>query len=303
MSAGRAELPVWMTQPCEKNVPPARRGGDGGTRFLQRTLRKIDTVFRTDLSGEKYAGRRLLLQEIHPAVKLPVLLGYAALAGFFSGIPALLMAAAVPLVYARLSGIPVREFARRVWAYLPVLLLALSLPGATNRFTRGAELMPLLPGLYFTAGGLAASLRMALRGGVSLSCAMLLLLTTRWPELMEGFAALRLPRLFAAVLSMAYRYLFVLSSVAAQRMEARQIRMVGRLTAKENRRFMGRSAGALFLQAHALSGEITDAMRCRGYDGFSAPAGGRRAAGADWLFAAGNLLVMLLMTVGEKLFR
>lgn len=295
---GAQTLPEWMRRP---SPVPARPGGGGSTRFLRRTLRRIDSVFRADFSGETYGERPLLMQGIHPAVKLAVLLSLAVLAGFLTPIPVLLMAAAVPAVYAGLSGIPVGSFLRRAWGYVPVLLLVLSLPGATGYFAPGAPLVPLPGGLYFTAGGLAAAVRAALRAGVSLSCAMVLLLTTRWPELAEGFASLRLPRPAVEILGMAYRYLFVLADLAARRMEARSLRTVGRLTARENRRFMGRSAGALFLHAHGLSGEIYDAMCCRGYGG-RVVGSRRRLTGADRLFAAGNLLMALLLLAGERLF-
>lgn len=288
-------------------MPPR---GAGSTRFLRRTLARFNAVLQTDLIGEKYAARPGLLQPLHPGVKLAVLLGYAVLAGLLPGVPSLLMAAAVPIVYAGLSGVPVREFIRRSWAYLPVLLLALALPGAANLFSPGAALVPLLPrgaaglagGLYLTAPGLLNALRVALRGGISLSCALLLLLTTRWTDVTAGFATLHLPRLFRSVLNMAYRYLFVLSGMAAEMMEARELRTVGRLTGRENRRFVGRSAGALFLRAHALSGEIYDAMRCRGYDGGVRAGAARRAQTADWLFAAGNAALMGLLVAWGMLF-
>lgn len=308
MRGGEIRLPDWMTRPAD--IGPLPPGGAGSTRFLRRTLARVNEVFQTDFFGEKYTARPGLLQPIHPGVKLAVLLGYAVLAGLLPDIPSLLMAAMVPIVYAGLSGVPVKMFIRRAWAVLPVLLLVLSLPGAVNLFSRGPALVPLLPrgtaglagGLYLTAPGLLGALRVALRGGISLSCALLLLLTTRWADVTAGFAALHLPRLFQSVLNMAYRYLFVLSGMAAEMMEARELRTVGRLTGRENRRFVGRSAGALFLRAHALSGEIYDAMRCRGYDGGTWPGASRRVQAADRLFAAGNAALMILLAAWGILF-
>ena len=305
-------MPDWMLAGSmwpEEGRDGTGRGG-GATHFIRGTLRRIAEVFENDFFSEKYAAQPMLLQGIHPAVKLLVFLGYLVLAGFAARIPVLLAVALIPVLYAKLSGLNLRDYCRRAWGYLPALTLLLSLPGATGFFSRGEPLLTILPpgapglphGLYFTAAGLAVAVKVALRCGISLSVAFLLLLTTRWTDILVAFRSLRVPAVFLNVLGMAYRYIFVVSDMAAEMMEARYLRTVGRLSAGENRRFVGRSAGLLFIRSHDLSGEIYDAMRCRGFSGRPVSLAGRKAGAVDALFAVGNVLIAILLIVGERLF-
>lgn len=299
-------LPLWLTK-AEENTPARKVSGAG---FLSRTLRRLSAVFENEFYSERYASKPFVMQRLDARVKIVVLLSYLIFSAFASGIVALLMLAAVAAAYAAVSGLDLKDYLRRSWAYLPPIVFVLSLPAATGFFSAGAPLFYLLPpgaaglsaGVYFTSSGLISALRLALRPGISLSFAFLLLLTTRWSDLTEAFRRLHLPDGFVAILNMAYRYLFVITETAAGMMEARQLRTVGRLSAADNRRFVGHSVGMLFLRSHFMSEEIYDAMLCRGYTGKSAAAHPPRAGAPDLLFLFGNLLILILMIAGEKLF-
>lgn len=310
MNKGRAEsgeVPSWL---LEENRAEAPRGRGQGTGFLSKTLRGIAEVFENDFFSGRYAGKPLLFQLVDPRVKFLILLSFLLLAAFSSGIATLFLLAFVAALYAGLSGLAMKDFLRRVWAYLPAVVLIFSLPGSSSLFLRGTPLLSLagpgfwgLPdGLYFTAPGLAAALRLALRTGVSLSFGFLLLLTTGWSDLTEALAAVRVPSFFLSVLSMAYRYIYVVSALAVDMVEARMLRTVGKLRASDSRRFMGRSAAHLFLRSHYLSEEVYDAMVCRCYSGRAVPVKKHRVKGSDLLFLAGNVLLMLILIACEVLF-
>lgn len=293
-------IPAWL---LEKSGEFPAAGGSK-THFMRKTLKNISGVLENELYTEKYAHRRGFLQLIDPRVRLCVFLFFIVFGNFLSGIVPLTILAAVPLLYAHLSGIPAGRFFRRVWLTVPLLVFLFSLPGAGSFFLAGKPLFYIVPpgvfgnGIYFTAAGVQMAFRIALHTGISLSFAVLLLLTARWPQITGALAALHLPEVAVSVLNMAYRYLFLLSETAAGMMEARYLRTVGRLPGSENRRFMGHSAAYLFLKSHFFSEEVYDAMRCRCYDGKPSASGFSKFGAPEVLFLIVNFLIAFL-TVGS----
>jgi cobalt/nickel transport system permease protein len=85
-------------------------------------------------------------------------------------------------------------------------------------------------------------------------------------------------------------------------MEARFLRTVGRMTAGDNRKFIGHSIGYLFMRSFAMSEAVYDAMRCRNFSGKTAAVSGTRISGTDILFAVSNLLIMMIVLMGERIF-
>ncbi len=304
------------TEPCrlpdfllEKQQMPGKLPA-GRTRFLTRTLRHFSGVFANEFYAERFAARPFFLHPRVALVLIVVLLALGISVSFFSSLTVLIALALVPLSYACLSGLEIRAFVRRAWAYLPPVVFLFSLPGASNLFLSGRPLFILIPpgalslphGLYFTAAGLETAFRLALRCGISLSFAFLLLLTTRWSRITAALAALRLPAVLLSVLDMAYRYLFILTERITERMEARFLRTVGRRKAADDRRFMGRSASALFLRSRALGENVYEAMVCRGFSGQAAHLRLFHTDMGDWLFVLNSLIIFLFLIVGEHVF-
>lgn len=303
----QAGIPSWL---LEKERPAGGGAKSSGTHFIARTLRHFSEVFENEFFCEWYAAKPMLLQGIDPRVKIVTLLAFMVLSAFSSSIVILLALAVVALLYAKLSGLDLKDYLRRVWAYIPVIVFVFSLPGASSLITKGPPLfyvlrpgwLGLADGLYFTAGGIAMAVRLALRPGISLSFGFLLLLTTRWTHITGALASMRVPLLFISILNMAYRYIFVMSEKANSMMEARFLRTVGRLGTADNRRFMSRSAAQMFIQSHFLSEEIYDAMVCRCFSGRPVSVEKFRVKAIDILFAGNNLIVLLLLIAGEAIF-
>ena len=92
--------------------------------------------------------------------------------------------------------------------------------------------------------GLAGAVIFVARVGVSVSLAVLLVLTTPWADLLKSLQALRVPQVFILVLSMTYRYIFLFLHTANGMFEARKSRVVGRTSGGEQRRWITGSMGA-----------------------------------------------------------
>lgn len=275
-----------------------------------KTLHHISDVFENEFFCEHYVSKPKTLQLIDARVKLIILLGFMLFSAFLSSIPALLALAVIALLYARLSGLNIKDYLRRVWAYIPLIVFVFSLPGASNLFIKGTPLFYILPpgvfglqsGWYFTASGIQMAFRLALRPGISLSFAFLLLLTTRWTDITGALASLHIPLSFISILNMAYRYIFIIAETASQMIEARFLRTVGKLHAADNRRFVSHSAAHLFIRSYAFSEDVYHAMACRGFTGKPVSMRNFQISAADIIFCINNFLILLVLIVGEQIF-
>lgn len=302
-----SEIPLWL---LEKSRDESFKTGSSGTNFITKTLRRFSEVFENEFFCERYASKPMMLQCLDPRVKVIVLFGLMLFSAFVSRIVVLLALALIALVYAKLSGLDMRDYVRRVWAYIPLLIFIFSIPGASSLFTKGTPLFYILKpgtfgvqtGVYFTVSGIAMAFRLALRPGISLSFAFLLLLTTKWTRITGALAGMHVPLLIVSILNMAYRYIFIMAETAGNMMEARFLRTVGKLDPSENRRFMSRSVAHMFMKSHFLSEEIYDAMVCRGFAGKPVNMDRFKISGADILFTINNLLILIVLIAGEQLF-
>jgi energy-coupling factor transporter transmembrane protein EcfT len=133
---------------------------------------------------------------------------------------------------------------------------------------------------------------------------VLLTLTTPWTRLLAALRSLGVPKMFVAVLSMAYRYLFhLLASVSDMYLARRSRTAGGDNDVASGRRFVAASAGALFGKAHALSEEVYLAMLSRGYDGTSRTLRASRVRRFDAVWIAGCLLGAALVLGADHALR
>lgn len=305
-SEANISVPSWLTE----------SGGAGcktkasGTGFITGMMKSFSQVFENEFYCEKYASVPAYLQAIDGRVKLLVLLAFMIFSSFASSIPVLAALAVIAAVYALLSRLRLGDYLRRIWAYIPLIVFIFSLPGCSSFFVTGTPLFYLIPRgapgfagrLYFTAGGIGMAFRLALRPGISLSFAFLLLLTTKWSKLMQSLRALHLPGAVVSIISMTYRYIFIICDIASSMSQARYMRSVGRLASSDSRRYLGRSAAFLFIRSHKLSEDVYDAMTCRCYSGRAPYISPGRISAADYAFIFSNILIILILTAGEIIF-
>lgn len=175
---------------------------------------------------------------------------------------------------------------RRAFVALPFALAALTLV-----FSRpGSPLFELSLGplrLTATDAGLEAFLGVVVKSWLSVQAALLLTATTHFTEVLSGLRALGLPKILVAILSFAYRYLFVMVDEAQRMLRARESRAAeapGRPAGRSVRwraGVVGQMVGTLFLRSYERSERIYVAMLSRGFDGELRAMGGRPLSSAE----------------------
>ena len=138
--------------------------------------------------------------------------------------------------------------------------------------------------LEATTVGLTFFATVLLKSWTSVTAAVLLTATTPQVELLRALRAVRVPAIIVTIVSMTYRYLFVLADEAHRMLRARQSRSAsagGRSggSVAWRARVTGNMAGSLFVRSLDRSERIYQAMLARGYDGTARRVGETPAAG------------------------
>ncbi len=301
-------LPPWLG----RGAGPAGPAGLNGRRvrldFAARTLVGTLEVVRRALFAEELARRDGFLQRAAPRVKILCFLGLILAAGLSRSLPPLALLYGSCLLLALLGRLDARSFLLRTWLVVLVFTGLVVLPGTTSLVTPGEPLVVLLrfgpearlgplglpPEVSITRQGLTGGLLVMLRAATSVSLAAILTLTTGWFDLLRGLQGLGLPATVGMVLTLAYRYIFVLLTVAQDMYYAWQTRVMGGSVGRAGRLLGAAAAYALFFRSETLAREVHQAMLARGFRGRPAFIGrGPYSAGASGLLAVFTLLVLL----------
>ncbi|TMC19836.1 MAG: cobalt ECF transporter T component CbiQ, partial [Chloroflexi bacterium] len=124
------------------------------------------------------------------------------------------------------------------------------------------------------------------RVGVSVSLAVLLIITTPWADILKSLQAFRVPQVFILLLSMTYRYIFLFLHTANGMFEARKSRTVGRSSGQEQRRWVSASMSTLMNRSFQMSTNVYAAMAARGFTGEVRTYSNYHMDTKDWLLLA-----------------
>jgi cobalt/nickel transport system permease protein len=240
------------------------------------------------ICAERLARAPGLLQRFDPRVRLVAMLILIGLAVSVSSLASLYGLFAAALGLAILSRIPLAVLARGVWLNVAMFTGVLALPAIFLVPGEAYFHLPLL-GWGVTAQGIESAAFLIGRATTAATFAALTILATPWPHLLKGLRALRVPASVVVILSITYRYIFLLLQTALDLFEARRSRLVGCLSGKEKRRMLVADAGVLLSKSLQLADEVFFAMQSRGYRGEGHALVEFRMTRLDWATTAGLL--------------
>jgi len=253
---------------------------------------------------DHFAGGKTPVHRLDPAAKTAATLAFilaTVLVGRDRFLPLVPVAVALalyhavgrtPLVYTLKRLLVVSPFALAVVVLFPVLE-----PGRAV-WTLG--LGPWTVGV--TQEGLVRAGHLAAKFLLCAWATVLLAATTRFQDVLQGLARLRVPRAFVVQLAFMYRYLWVLMDEAMRMRMARAARD-GRL-GPWRVRFQSHAGllGVLFLRTYGRAERIYWAMAARGFDGtLHAPVQSRMRV-SDWIFVACAFAVGAAAIIWDTVF-
>jgi cobalt ECF transporter T component CbiQ len=206
----------------------------------------------------------------------------------------------VVLLAARASRIPFDFFVKRVWLGIPFFAGIIVVPAMF--LVPGPRLFELAVGPLVVAPsipGLTGAAVFISRVGVSVSLAVLLVMTTPWADLLKSLQAVRVPGLFILVLAMAYRYIFLFLHLTNGMFEARKSRIVARTSGGEQRRWITGSMGGLLNRSVKMSNDVYAAMVARGFTGSIRTFADYHMTRADWTALAGTVGIAVVAVAAQ----
>ena len=232
---------------------------------------------------EQHARSAGWLQRRDPRAKMVGSLVAIVAASLCASIAGLAVLYVATLAAARASRVPFGFFVKRVWLGIPFFAGIVVLPAIF--FVPGPRLFDLAVGPVHLApsiNGLAGAVVFVGRVGVSVSLAILLVVTTPWADVLKSLRSLKVPPVFVLLLSMTYRYIFLFLHTANGILLARKSRVVGKTSGGEQRRWITGTMGNLMSRAFKMSNDVYAAMLARGFGGEVRSFATYRLRAADW---------------------
>jgi cobalt/nickel transport system permease protein len=172
-----------------------------------------------------------------------------------------LLAFAGTLVLAALSRLPPRWFLTRLGAavlFLSPFIVSLPLLMPHRDITVGPVTL---------SYGLGVAFLLALKALAVITLMLTLLATAPIDATLKAAHAVRIPGLLIQVALLTYRYLFVLMSELRRLRVALRVRGYRNRASRHSYRTAGHVAGTLLVHSVERAERVSQAMRCRGFDG------------------------------------
>ena len=278
-----------------------RKPIEGRIGWLERTVGGITANIEHAVFTERHARSAGWLQARDPRAKLLGFLVAIVATSLVGALVALALLYGAVLAAARASRVPFGFFVKRVWLGIPFFAGIVVVPAIF--FVPGDRVFDLAVGPAHLApswNGLAGGVLLVSRVGVSVSLAVLLVVTTPWADLLKSLRALRTPQVFVLVLSMTYRYIFLFLHTTNGILLARKSRSVGRSSGGEQRRWITGTMGNLMSRAFKMSNDVYAAMLARGFTGEVRVYSTYRMRATDWLSLGGVAAVSVAVVLAAR---
>ncbi len=279
------------------------------SKFVEKTIEEVLNYIRDAVFSEKYSNKDGLLQRIDARAKLIAILALIFSAVISAKLEIFLAFITISLILAKLSKIPIKHYLFRVLIFIPLFTGIIAIPSIFNVFQpyEGTSILtiakfnsvihvPLLKPfseISVTKEGLLWAVKFVLRVTTAVSLVTLLILTTRWSDLLSAFRSLRVPKTFVLILNLTYRYIFLLVDVTLGMLYSKKSRAIAKESSIKSWKLNSRIVAALFIKSYDMSEKVYLAMLSRGFKGEFPAMKRSEVKRRDYIFLTIALLVSL----------
>ncbi|MFB3763866.1 MAG: cobalt ECF transporter T component CbiQ [Methanotrichaceae archaeon] len=273
-------IPDWMKE-VDNSLCNCSAVHHGKKSFIGRTIDETLEFIESAFVTESFSRRKGLLQSLDPRTKLISIMAVIFATVMVGNLKILILVYAFSLMIAYLSKIELGFFVKRVWLFIPIFSGVIILPLIFNVFFPGDPLVQLLylgPGahlgpfplpesIYITRQGVDAAGVFIVRVAACVSAIVLLFLTTPQQMLFKSLRTVGIPKIYVLTLSMAYRYIFVLTDLVREMYVAKKARTIRARSMFEEQKWVGGRIGYTLIRSLDMSEKIHMAMLSRGFNG------------------------------------
>jgi cobalt/nickel transport system permease protein len=278
-----------------------RHEAEGHVGWLEHTLAGISDSIERAVFTEEHARSEGWLQRLDARAKLAMFIMLVLAVGFTNSVAVLICIYGVLLAAAAASRLPFDFFVRRVWIGIPFFAAIVVIPALF--VVPGPRIYIATIGSFDIAlslPGVQGAILFVTRVGVSVSLAVLLVMTTPWAELLRSLRAIHVPQVFVLILSMTYRYIFLFLHTTNGLFLARKSRIVARTSGGEQRSWIAGSMGALTGRAFKMSNDVYAAMMARGFTGEMRVYSDRRFATRDGVAVVASFAIAAAALLSQR---
>ncbi|MEJ2248690.1 MAG: cobalt ECF transporter T component CbiQ [Candidatus Lokiarchaeota archaeon] len=253
------------------------------SKFIDKTLPEIFRYIKDSMYSEEYAGVNGFLQSMNTKFKLISLIIFLLGTIFTKNIFIILLAILIFLSLTVFSKISLIYILKRILLFVPLFTAIIAVPYIFNifqpndghpliilyNFHRTIHFLIFRPFtlISITSEGVYWASVWTLRVTASVSFMILLIMTTKWSDLMNSLGELKIPKVFILILGMSYRYIFLLIDTLTKMLFSRKSRAVGKESSVSSWKLNSGIVGALFIKSYDLGNNVYLAMVSRGFDG------------------------------------
>ncbi|CAB3290065.1 Transmembrane component NikQ of energizing module of nickel ECF transporter [Methanocaldococcus lauensis] len=236
-------------------------------KLINKTVEHVIKYISEAVFSEKFARNKDgFLQKLDPRIKIIGLIILVITTVSIKHIEVLIFLYLLSLIFCILSRIPLLYYIKRVWLFIPLFTGIIIFP--VIFLTPGHPIYVILKKPYYIAityEGIKYAVLFTLRVATAISYTVLITLTTRWDEIMKALNSLGVPDIVITIMTLAYRYIFLLLNNVLEMMYSKKSRLCRNLKLKESWIIAGKSMGALFIKTQRMGEDIYYAMLSRGY--------------------------------------
>jgi len=274
------EFPAFLTEP-NPAVKPVTNRRKSRMPFLDKTLKTVAGTVKTMYVHSETGARDKVLFRINPLVKFFSFIFLIVSISLAHSIESQLLASGIILIFYLISGISYRYVYKKILVLSVVFGLLIFLPALLNVITPGKIIHPLFhfekesqwwiyripQTIGITEEGTYVVTRLFLRVLNSISLALLYVYSSSFAQIVKGMKVFFIPNTFLMIMTLAYKFIFILSKTIEEAYLALRSRLVGNVKDKNIRSIISGRVFFIFKKSKSHYEQTYAAMISRGYTG------------------------------------
>jgi cobalt/nickel transport system permease protein len=249
--------------------------------FLDKTIINSARAVKAIYLQAENATKKNVIHDIHPHVKLISLIYLVIIISLVSHPAAQIMITAFVFLCYVIAGLKVYGVYRKIFFLAFIFGFVVVFPASLNVITPGKIILNLISfnrpyhfwiynipqNIGFTAAGFQVVSLVFLRVLNSVSIALLIVYTTSFPSFIKSFRIIGIPDTFLMIISLAYKFIFILSRTIEETYFALKSRLLCNTKSSNIRNLIGGRIFFIFKKSMLIYENTYYAMVSRGYQG------------------------------------
>jgi len=249
--------------------------------FLDRTILNSAKAIKTVYIQAENGAKESFIQKINPHVKLVSLIYLAIVISVVNVLTSQILITSFILLLFIIARLNVFQVYRKIFILAFIFGFLVVFPASLNVITPGKIIFNLFTfdkssqfwiynipeKIGFTGNGIKVVSLVFLRVLNSVSIALLVVYTTPFPSFIKSFKIIGVPDTFLMIISLAYKYIFILSRTIEETYFALKSRLSGNIKSGSLRKLIGGRIFFIFKKSMIIYENTYYAMVSRGYSG------------------------------------